>query len=579
MPTTKTKGCGCGGGCGGKPAPSPEAASAPCSGCETAAFVRPRFFAGQLLTDDDLGALLDYTVAKQRFHNARLFGAGVVCGLGVECGPCDSTQIVIEPGYALDCCGNDLVLTCQRTLDLAPMVRDLQARQKGRSDCTDPCPPPAPGQQPPSEAATAKQYCLYLHYTERSDQPVAAYPVGDDCDAARCEPTRILEGVRFELRCPPPALRGASLQSALEDCQKQLDPGQELERLALSAARIGGQRPVTAPAGDPYRELRSLQPDLLEEAISDKPLAERFELRLQMFSTLVPLLSRAKPEKSELRNQDAWVEYTNQLATGFAVAQDNAAGTALDRMYAQKLAEQWQAPRDSSKGARAASDGVLWDKELSRASAQHLKLTASKLEQIGGCFGKVIADCELRDLIERLEPKWNLDDDEERDKASQQLSEAAEIVRRVLADCACAALNPPCPPCDDLGVLLACFEVEQCKVVRICNSVRQYVLAPANLRYWGGAPEFSGCCTKPEASSEQPPASEDPGSGWFRPPPAPSAPAAAVRRLDAMRRRAPLFERLGLESAARDRSAALQDEIAELRRRLDGQERRLKERK
>ena len=50
-------------------------------------FVRPRFFAGQLLTEDDLTALTDYMTAKDRLHNRHLFGAGVVCGLWVSCDP------------------------------------------------------------------------------------------------------------------------------------------------------------------------------------------------------------------------------------------------------------------------------------------------------------------------------------------------------------------------------------------------------------------------------------------------------------------------------------------------------------
>jgi hypothetical protein len=126
-------------------------------------------------------------------------------------------------------------------------------------------------------------------------------------------------------------------------------------------------------------------------------------------------------------------------------------------------------------------------------------------------------------------------------------------------------------------VLLACFEVERCRVVRICNSERQFVLAPANLRYWGFTPRFSGCCAQPESSQPQPPRpAEEPRPAPLAPP---DAPPAGLRRLDAIRRGAPLLERLGVQLLVQDRSAALQAELAELRRRLDGQERRLKERK
>jgi hypothetical protein len=64
------------------------AQSGSCDQCDTQGFVRPRFFAGQLLTEDDLQALGNYMVAKNRLHNRHFFGDGVVCGLEVTCHPC-----------------------------------------------------------------------------------------------------------------------------------------------------------------------------------------------------------------------------------------------------------------------------------------------------------------------------------------------------------------------------------------------------------------------------------------------------------------------------------------------------------
>jgi hypothetical protein len=81
-------GCGCGGN-----GSSGTGAGCGCAACGSGivpanlpatAFVRPNFFAGQLLTEDDLSALTAYTIAKDRLHNRHLFGAGVVCGLRVS---------------------------------------------------------------------------------------------------------------------------------------------------------------------------------------------------------------------------------------------------------------------------------------------------------------------------------------------------------------------------------------------------------------------------------------------------------------------------------------------------------------
>jgi len=60
-----------------------------CDGLEC--LCRPRFFAGQLLTDEDLRRLDHYVVAKNRLHNRYLHGTGVVCGLEVVCSACDDT--------------------------------------------------------------------------------------------------------------------------------------------------------------------------------------------------------------------------------------------------------------------------------------------------------------------------------------------------------------------------------------------------------------------------------------------------------------------------------------------------------
>jgi hypothetical protein len=58
------------------------------------------------------------------------------------------------------------------------------------------------------------------------------------------------------------------------------------------------------------------------------------------------------------------------------------------------------------------------------------------------------------------------------------------LVAGVVTDCICAALDPPCAPCEDTDVLLACLEVRDCTVVRICNAERDYVISGSALRYW-----------------------------------------------------------------------------------------------
>jgi hypothetical protein len=189
-------GCGCGSNCG----------------CDVSltgeGFVRPRFFGGMLLTEDDLQAAIDYSVAKRKLTNRHVIGAGVVCGLEVRCHPCDTGKVSVSPGYAIECCGNDILVSCPEEVDIIALVRDLRLR-KG-IDCGEPC-----DDQP------RQDYHLYVRYAELPTEPVAPY-APDDCATGECEFSRIREGYCFELRCDPPD-DVPTLLDALEACRSADD--------------------------------------------------------------------------------------------------------------------------------------------------------------------------------------------------------------------------------------------------------------------------------------------------------------------------------------------------------------------
>lgn len=198
-------GCGCGGSAtAGTALATPcSCAGAGCAACATEGYVRPRFFAGQLLTEDDLQAMADYVVGKNRLHKRHFMGDGVVCGLAVTCNPCGGGKVVVTPGHALDCCGNDLVLDCAVELDANAMVRELRRNQLAGHDCGDPCADIKPDgtQGAAGQNNLTRHYDLYVCYSEQATEPVTPYATDEPCGSSACEFSRVREGVRFELRC------------------------------------------------------------------------------------------------------------------------------------------------------------------------------------------------------------------------------------------------------------------------------------------------------------------------------------------------------------------------------------------
>src|SRR5262249_55091444 len=103
-------------GCGRKTGPCTCKTEDPC--CELDCLTAPRFFCGQLLTDLDMTALVEWTRNKFRLARYRQ-GWGVVCGLGVHCDPEQKGRLVVTPGYAVSCCGRDIVVCKDATVDLS----------------------------------------------------------------------------------------------------------------------------------------------------------------------------------------------------------------------------------------------------------------------------------------------------------------------------------------------------------------------------------------------------------------------------------------------------------------------------
>ena len=71
-------------------------------------FERNRYYPGKMLTSADFQAEQNYNINKVRFLNGLMYGAGVICGLGVF--SLDDQSILIESGAAIDGHGREVIV-------------------------------------------------------------------------------------------------------------------------------------------------------------------------------------------------------------------------------------------------------------------------------------------------------------------------------------------------------------------------------------------------------------------------------------------------------------------------------------
>lgn len=213
-------------------APAWPAVCPACGGLEC--LCRPRFFAGQLLTDEDLRRLDRYITAKSRLHNRHLHGSGVVCGLEVACDACESGAVKVRPGYALSPCGEDIVVCGEVRVPVCELIAACRTAQR-----VPDCDPPIAGTDESCREGT-DQWVLAICYEETLSRQApalrsssggggscgcscggtgthcrcggtaqgsrtttaAATPAGQRAGLS-CEPTVVCEGYRFKVYPKP----------------------------------------------------------------------------------------------------------------------------------------------------------------------------------------------------------------------------------------------------------------------------------------------------------------------------------------------------------------------------------------
>jgi hypothetical protein len=177
------------------------------AGCEPECLVHPQFFCGQLLTDQDLNDLLAW--AKNKFQLSRYrLGWGVVCGLQVTCDPNDPSAVLVASGYALDPCGNDIVLCKPDRLSLS------EACRLPPTICADPSSGMAKLGGSSDSQGEYLLVDLYVRYKAVPGNPLPALGRGACTEQEACEPSRTEESYELYWRDASGSVH--PLQSELE---------------------------------------------------------------------------------------------------------------------------------------------------------------------------------------------------------------------------------------------------------------------------------------------------------------------------------------------------------------------------
>ena len=138
---------------------------------------RPRFFAGQLLSEKDLNLLDSYIKNKNRLHNLGQHGWGVVNGLKVLCDPCGDVKVT--RGYAVDPCGDDIVVCEDTNVNFCDLIRKCKQSVK-LPDCE-------PFRKPQSSQCDdlEEEWVVTIKYQEWATRGITALR-GSNCSSSNC---------------------------------------------------------------------------------------------------------------------------------------------------------------------------------------------------------------------------------------------------------------------------------------------------------------------------------------------------------------------------------------------------------
>jgi hypothetical protein len=166
---------------------------------------RVNYFFGQVLTAEDFNAEQEYFRERWRRHNRCFHGHGVVCGLEVRVG---RGEVKIAPGLALDCRGEEVVLSAPATVRLpsaSPVASTLYLLITPAEEPAD----PSPATDEVTEySRVIEGSCLALDPEDPNAGHLRRQGRGQPCGKAHGVPLARLRWIRGRWRTDPRYRRG-----------------------------------------------------------------------------------------------------------------------------------------------------------------------------------------------------------------------------------------------------------------------------------------------------------------------------------------------------------------------------------
>jgi len=406
---------------------------------------RPRFFAGQLLSEQDLNRLDCYILEKHKLHNRHVHGWGVACGLEVRCHPCEDHYVTVGPGYALSPCGEDIVVCEEDTVDVCELIN--KCREKERSQ--DPCRPYSYSPDCPEEE---EDWVLAIRYDERPERGMTALRhVSSSCHKSheepkmrrdtppQCEPTAVCESYRYEVFRAPS-------KDPIGDGSKW-PHGEMIDRMVACIDNLTSNLP-------------EMSEEVSHEITSDPNIGD----------TVITLDSVDEIEIGQLLNIGGYPHEEFVVVQGVD-------GPAKTVSFMPALSKDFHSGiflRIVDMDAR-----YDWCCNFKYAIAQYVK------ENPG-------YNCQYQNALNNITcPDPKLSALEFKDTWIRAFEELANIFTEVFLSCICSNLLPPCPqPTDEPRVPLAVVtigaDVNRCRVQQVCTwpNFRKFLTTFPNLQYW-----------------------------------------------------------------------------------------------